>query len=428
MLHCDLDAFFAAVEQLDRPELRGRPVIVGGDPRSRGVVATCSYEARRYGVRSAMPLAQARRLCPHAVFLPVRRERYEQVSRQVFAILARETPVIEPVSIDEAYLEVTGDGAAAARRLRETVRRETGLAMTVGVGPNRLVAKIACELAKPDGLQVVPPERVAEWLAPLPTRMLPGLGPATAAALQRAGITTLGQLAAADPVRLQRIVKGRAAELQARARGWDPRPVGLAAPVRSLSEERTFPRDRRAEEVVPDLARMCEELGMRLRRHGYRATQVTLKVRFPDFTTITRSRQLPRPVAADGELFTAARQLLAEHVAPGQLLRLVGVAAGGLIHRRDPQQLSLWPEDDRPLRLAAALDRVRGRYGMGAIGLAARLLGRSGPAGRGGVAGAARGAAGGGAGVPAARGPAWRVGRPGAAGPPAAPAGRGEQR
>ncbi|QBS36976.1 DNA polymerase IV [Thermaerobacter sp. FW80] len=374
VLHCDLDAFFAAVEQRDRPELRGRPVIVGGDPGSRGVVATCSYEARAFGVRSAMPLAQARRLCPHAVFLPVRRERYAEVSRQVMAILARESPVVEPVSIDEAYLEVAGDGVAAARRLREAVRREVGLAMTVGVGPNRLVAKMACQMAKPDGLLAVPPEGVQAWLAPQPVEALPGLGPATAQRLRRAGIATLGQLAAADPLVLQRLLKGRAAELQARARGWDPRPVGVPAPTRSLSEERTFGRDRQPAAVLPVLAELCEELGTRLRQHGYRATQVTLKVRYADFTTITRSRALPRPICADGELFAVARELLARHVPADRWLRLVGVAAAGLVHRDDPQQLSLWPGDTRSLRLAEAVDRVRRRFGRRALGLAARWL------------------------------------------------------
>ncbi|HEY8552179.1 MAG TPA: DNA polymerase IV [Thermaerobacter sp.] len=383
VLHCDLDAFFAAVEQLDRPELRGRPVIVGGDPASRGVVATCSYEARAFGVRSAMPLARARRLCPHAVFLPVRRERYAQVSRQVMAILARESPVVEPVSIDEAYLEVAGDGVAAARRLREAVRQEVGLAMTVGVGPNRLVAKMACQMAKPDGLLAVPPEQVEAWLAPQPVEALPGLGPATAERLRRAGIATLGQLAAADPLVLQRLLKGRAAELQARARGWDPRPVGAAPATRSLSEERTLSRDRQPATVLPVLAELCEELGTRLRQHGYQATQVTLKVRYADFTTITRSRALPRPVCADGELFAVARELLARHVPADRWLRLVGVAAAGLIHRDDPQQLSLWPGDTRHQRLAEAVDRVRRRFGRRALGLAARWLpGGEGGAGR----------------------------------------------
>ncbi|GAB6877263.1 DNA polymerase IV [Thermaerobacter litoralis] len=381
VLHCDLDAFFAAVEQLDCPELAGRPVIVGGDPHSRGVVATCSYEARAFGVRSAMPLAQARRLCPHAVFLPVRRERYLEVSRQVMAILARESPVLEPVSIDEAYLEVRGDGPAAARRLREAVRREVGLAMTVGVGPNRLVAKMACQAAKPDGLLVVPPGAVEGWLAPQPVDALPGLGPATAARLRRLGIETLGQLAAAHPAILQPVLKGRVAEVQARARGWDPRPVGASSPTRSLSEERTLAQDRRADQVLPVLAELCEELGGRLRRHGYRATQVTLKVRYADFTTITRSRSLPHPIHADGELFATARDLLERHVPAGRWLRLVGVAAGGLIHRDEPQQLELWPDDARAQRLAEAIDRVRGRFGPGAIGLAARWL----PEGDGGV-------------------------------------------
>lgn len=359
ILLCDLDAFFAAVEILDRPELAGRPVVVGGDPRSRGVVATCNYEARRYGIRSAMPLAEAYRRCPHAIFLPTRHRRYRQVSQQVLGIYRRYTEVIEPVSIDEAYLDLRGrPGMPVAAAIKAAVARETGLVVSIGIGPNKFLAKLACELSKPNGLREIPPEKVEQFLAPLPVQLLPGVGPKTAQHLRELGIEIIGQLQARS---LQWCIKAfgkRGEALYNLARGQDYRPVEPSGEIKSISDETTFDHDRPASSLLPDLYASCRTVGRRLRAAGRRAYTVTIKVRYPNFVTITRSRTLQFGFDADEVIYQTAYNLFRQHVLQaaqpagpqrrygrrGPFIRLLGVQVSNFEPVDAPYQTSLFDQ------------------------------------------------------------------------------------
>lgn len=353
IVHADLDAFFASVEQRDNPELRGRPVIVGGPPEARGVVAAASYEARRFGVRSAMPMSRALRLCPQAVRLSPRFERYAQVSRQVMAIFRSLTPLVEPLSLDEAFLDVTaqaeayGGPEALARHLKERVRQETGLTVSIGVGSNKTVAKIASDLGKPDGLVVVPPGEEAAFLAPLPVRALWGVGPRTEALLAEAGIATVGELARADPEQLRRLLGSRAPLFQAMARGIDERPVQVERERKSVGAETTFPRDLPdGPELRRALAELAAQVARRLRSQGVRARTVAIKLRYADFRTVTRQRALPLPVSEGDEIARAASALLEGVASPGDRFRLLGIQGSRLVSRGE-EQLTLWREGDQ---------------------------------------------------------------------------------
>lgn len=371
ILHVDLDAFFVAVEQARDPSLRGRPVIVGGDPRGRGVVATASYEARRYGIHSGMPLATARRLCPGALFLRGDFARYEEASRAFHALLRRYTPLVEPAGLDEAYLDLTGcepvAGAPldAARRVRARVRQELSLIASVGVATSKTVAKIASDAAKPDGLLEVPPGQEAAFLAPLPVRRLPGVGPQVEAALAAIGVRTLGRLASLPEARLRGLFGRHGPGLAARARGLDPSPVAASAgPPKSVSREGTFARDiSEAATLAAVLRSYCESVGADLRRHGRRARSLTLKLRYGDFTTVTRSLTLDRPTHSDDILYRAAEGLLVAALArDGRALRLIGFGASNLVE--DAVQLPLEEARWQGLeRLDRAGDRLRLRYG-----------------------------------------------------------------
>lgn len=371
ILHVDLDAFFAAVEQRDRPELRGRPVIVGGGPDRRGVVSAASYEARRFGVHSAMPLRTAGRLCPDGVFLPVDGRRYQQASREVMAILRRFTPQVQPISIDEAFLDVTasralfGGGPAIARSIKDAIRAEVRLTASVGVATTKLVAKIASDLRKPDGLVVVPAGEEAAFLAPLPITRLWGVGERTAAALGELGVRRIGDLAALPPDLLERRLGRHGAALVARARGIDPDPVETGEPAKSIGHEHTFGADTADREVIErTLLGMADGVAWRLRSAGLLAGTVTLKLRDASFATITRQVGLEAPSDLTEPIFEAALTLLRREL-HGQRIRLVGVTASGL---RDRQQLALFPGDDpRRHRAAEALDAIRRRYGERAV-------------------------------------------------------------
>lgn len=344
-----MDCFYAAIHQRDDPTLRGRPVVVGGSPDSRGVVAAASYEARRYGIRSAMPSAQARRLCAETVFLRPDFAKYREESRRVIDIFRSFTSVVQPVSIDEAYLEVTdcyqpfGSATAIARAIRERIRAELDLTVSVGVGPNRLVAKIASDANKPDGLTVVPPHRVLDFLAPLSVRKLQGVGPATERILaEELGVRTVGELRALSAESLVERLGRYGETLYSFARGRDERAVESSTERKSYSSERTYERDLRELEVVDqEVATQAQEVAEGLVRHHLLGATVTVKVRFPDFTTVTRSQSLPYPTADAPELVAVARMLLRRTDAGRRPVRLLGVGVSRLLAEERRRQLVL---------------------------------------------------------------------------------------
>ncbi len=379
ILHVDLDAFFAAVEQRDRPELRGKPVIVGGGgPNDRGVVSTASYEARTFGVKSAMPLRTAGALCPHGIFLPVDGAKYQAVSRDVMAVLRRFTPQVEPISIDEAFLDVTGsqrmfgDGERIGRRIKDEVRSQIDLTISVGVATTKLVAKIASDLRKPDGLVVVPPGTEAEFLAPLEISRLWGVGAKSAAVLREYGVRTIGDLAALpDDLLIRRFGKMGAA-LGARARGIDADPVGDRDAAKSIGHEHTFDVDTSdRDQIERTLLAMSEGVAGRLRDSGVKASTITVKIRDTTFRTITRQRTLAEATDLTEPIFRTAVELARPEVR-GVRIRLLGVTASGLGER---DQLALFDADDpRRRKVVEAADAVRHRYGERAI-TRARLVG-----------------------------------------------------
>jgi DNA polymerase IV len=378
ILHVDLDAFFAAVEQRDRPELRGRPVVVGGGgPTDRGVVSAASYEAREFGVRSAMPLRTAAALCRDAVFLPVDGRKYDAVSREVMAVLRRFTPLVEPVSIDEAFLDVTGsaalfgDGEAIGRRIKAAVRDEVGLTASVGVAATKLVAKVASDLRKPDGLVVVVPGDEAAFLAPLPISRLWGVGPATAGALREFSVGTIGDLAALPLDVLVRRFGPHGASLHDRALGVDAEPVGRGEGAKSIGHEHTFDVDTADREILErTLLGMSDGVAARLRSARLRARTVTVKIRDSDFRTTTRQRTVDPPTDLTEPIWRAAVELAAPELR-GIRVRLIGVTASGF---DESPQLALFDDgDDRQRRVVEAFDAIRRRWGSRAV-TRARLL------------------------------------------------------
>jgi DNA polymerase-4 len=385
ILHVDLDAFFAAVEQRDRPELRGRPVIVGGGggEDARGVVSAASYEARVFGVHSAMSLREAYRRCPDAVFLPVDGRRYQAASRDVMNVLRRFTPLVEPISIDEAFLDVTGsaalfgDGALIARQIKDAVRAEVGLTVSVGVAGTKLVAKIASDLRKPDGLVVVPPGTEEAFLAPLPIGRLWGVGEKTAAALAEYAVRTIGDLAALPADLVVRRFGKHGGSLIERARGIDPEPVHDGDPAKSVGHEHTFDVDTSDPEVIErTLLAMADGVAGRLRSAGVRAGTVAVKIRDSGFRTITRQRTMTEPTDLTEPIYRAALELARPEVR-GMRVRLLGVTASNLGER---EQLALFePIEPRQRRAVEAADALRRRYGERAV-TRARLLGAGLPA------------------------------------------------
>ena len=392
ILHVDLDAFFAAVEQRDRPELRGKPVIVGGgDPTARGVVSAASYEARRFGVHSAMPLRTAYGLCPHGVFLPVDGRKYQAVSRDVMTILRSFTPLVEPVSIDEAFLDVAasealfGDGPAIAVAIKARVAGEVGLTASVGVATTKLVAKIGSDLRKPDGLVIVQPGDERAFLDPLPISRLWGVGEKTAEALAQYGVRTIGDLARLPDDLLVRRFGKQGASLGARARGVDPNPVGGGDPAKSIGHEHTFDVDTSDPDVIErTLLGMADGVASRLRSAGLKAGTIQVKIRDSSFRTITRQRTLADPTDLTEPIWQIARDLARPELR-GLRVRLLGVSASNLGERR---QLGMFEDEpsagdpvptDRRRRATQAADDVRRRFGDRAL-TRARLLGADLPA------------------------------------------------
>ena len=380
ILHADMDAFYAAIEQRDRPELRGRPVVVGGTS-SRGVVTAASYEARRFGVRSAMPTVQARALCPDAVFLRGDMAKYRRVSAEIRAVFATVSPAVEPLSLDEAFIDVTasqvllGTPLVIGRLLRDRVRAATGLAVSVGIGPGKMVAKIASDLAKPDGLLEVPADGVAAFLAPLPVGRLWGVGPVTEAALAHAGLATIGDLACAAPAAIVAAVgASAAAHLAHLARGEDARSVEPDRDARSYGEEGTFAVDATDTRAVRGaIVAHADAVARRLRRDGVRARTVVLKLKLAErlgrgrFPLLTRRTTFAAPTD-DGKILSDAALALWEANRPRRAVRLVGVAATGIVTGKTPQ-FALFPDPQRIRRdaLNDALDRIVTRFGTTSI-------------------------------------------------------------
>jgi DNA polymerase-4 len=349
IIHLDLDAFFAAVEALENPELASKPVIVGGRPEERGVVASASYPARAFGVRSAMPTARALTLCPAAVVVPARHGLYRTYSRQVMAILRNTSEQMEQMSIDEAYLDLseqvsTWDGAIeVAREIQRQVWNEVGLSASLGVATNKLVAKVASDHDKPGGLTVVRPGEEAIFLAPLPVRVLWGIGPVTAEKLAEMGITTVGELARAAEEELRARFGSQGTEMTLRARGIDDRPVVTEHERKSVSQERTFSRDLTNRDVLKQqLWRMSQGVAEYLEREQAAAGTIAIKLRYADFTTLTRQTSLAVPTADEKEIYRAALTLFERAWQQGRPVRLLGVAARQL--SAPVGQLSLWNE------------------------------------------------------------------------------------
>ncbi|HLZ71431.1 MAG TPA: DNA polymerase IV [Dehalococcoidia bacterium] len=350
ILHADLDAFYAAVEQRDDPNLAGKPVVVGGSPEDRGVVAAASYEARRFGIRSAMSMRTAVRLCPQAVRVPPRFGVYGAVSGDVHAVFREFTALIEPVALDEAYLDVSeavaggAEPAALAQALKQRVREAVRLTISVGVAGNKSAAKIASDLGKPDGLVVVPPGGERAFLAPLPVGRLWGVGPKSQERLRRFGVETIGQLAELDRRILAQLFGRWGDAMGELARGSDDRPVSAREEVKQVSRETTFASDVSDRAVLHDeLRELCEGVGERLQRRSLRGRTVTIKLRRHDFATRTRQATLPAPVQTGSEVFAAARRILDAELAPGERLRLLGVGVSGFA---DNAQLPLFSLDD----------------------------------------------------------------------------------
>jgi DNA polymerase-4 len=379
ILHVDMDAFFVSVELLERPDLRGKPVVVGGRPDQRGVVSSASYEAPKFGIQSAMPLRTAGRLCPAATFLPVRHDLYVAYSDRIAAILERFSPIVEMASIDEAYLDLAGTERlhgpplAAAQKLHDAVRRETGLPCSLGLASSRLVAKVASDQAKPHGLLWVPRGAEEAFLAPLPVRRIPGIGRVTEAALKSLGIETVGRLAALSRENLESAFGEWGAALYRKSRGEDAYEFVVDAEPKSISHNRTFGHDTADRELIGStLSWLCQKAAKRLRDAGLHAHTVTLTLRYAGFQTVTRAKTLPQPSNLDSVFLETLRALFAAHWT-GKDLRLVGVALTGFTHA--PRQLGLLDpgREEKRERFARAADRLRDRYGFDKIQLGSSL-------------------------------------------------------
>lgn len=375
ILHVDMDAFYAAVEQRDDPALRGRPVIVGGTPDGRGVVMAASYEARRFGIRSAMPTATALRLCPHVEVVPGHFARYREASRQVFALLDEFSPLVEPLSIDEAFLDLTGTeqlfgpAETAARKIRERIRSETGLTASVGIAPNKFLAKVASDFCKPDGLLFVPADGIRAFLDPLPVERLWGVGTATMRHFTRLGVTTVGDVRALSLDRLTQAFGSAGTHFYQLSRGLDDRPVLPDREAKSISHEVTFARDVADREHLRSvLLRQVEDVAYRLRRLDLYAGSVGVKIRYPSFVTITRGATLPSPTHITDTLWRGVAGLFeawcADQTSP---VRLIGASAAHLTGP-DGRQLSLFEDaESRQRQVDAAADAIRERFGPEAL-------------------------------------------------------------
>ncbi|MEQ8788937.1 MAG: DNA polymerase IV [Pirellulaceae bacterium] len=382
ILHVDMDAFYASVEERDRPELVGKPVIVGGTPQGRGVVAAANYEARKYGVHSALPAATALRRCPQAVVLRPRMQYYSEISGQIRAIFHRYTPLVEPLSLDEAFLDVTGSAAlfgpaeTIGRRIKQEIRDELQLTASVGVAANKFLAKIASDLEKPDGFVVVAPGAEQAFLDPLPVGRLWGVGRVTGAKLDKLGIRRIGQLRRLSRESLEQSFGRHGEHLWRLAQGLDDRRVVPDRAAKSISHETTFAENITDAEVLEGwLLHLTEQVAWRLRKHGRAGATVNIKVRYGDFHTVTRAESLPEPTNVTEEIWHAARRLFTERLPNRRLsVRLLGVGVSNLTAADDVQP-TLFADEHRESqqRLDQALDGIRDRFGRGTIHRGAEL-------------------------------------------------------
>jgi DNA polymerase-4 len=373
-MHVDLDAFFVSVEQARDPSLRGKPVAVGGDPRGRGVVAAASYEARAYGLRAGMPLAQARRLCPHAIFLEGDFYRYREASDAFMSFLHGLSPLVEPMGMDEAFVDLTGTERlwgpplTVARRLRERVKQELGITASVGIASGKAVAKVAADVCKPDGLLEIPPGQEAAFLAPLPVEALPGIGEAMRDALRHMGVRTLGDVAALPVEAMRRAFGVWGEAVHAHANGIDGRHVTPPGLPKSISRETTLREDTLERPVLHGMLHyLAERVGADLRRQRGLARQVHIKLRWSDFTTLTRQLTLPQPTMLDGVIYEKGRRLMDILLADAkQPVRLLGIGVAELVWGGHQAQL-LDARANAHAALQRAVDAVRSQYGFLAL-------------------------------------------------------------
>ncbi|MFQ5717592.1 MAG: DNA polymerase IV [Nitrospinales bacterium] len=371
ILHIDMDAFFVSVEEALDPSLRGKPVIVGGNPNSRGVVASASYAARRYGIRSAMPLASARRLCPHAIFLRGNHRLYGEFSERIFNLLDARSPCMEPVSVDEAYLDLTGCERLhgpilpMAERIRNEIKNAVGINASIG----KLVAKVASDCAKPSGMLWVAAGKEQTFLAPLPATRLPGVGPKSGERLKRMGVKTVGDLARLPRTLLEEVYGRHGTDLYQKARGQCDSPVAKREEIKSISRETTLAEDSAdAEFLASTLSRLVEKAAAQLRASGLATRCVTLKLRYSDFTTVTHAHTLAEAVCEDHVIFRTAIELFKARVARRARVRLIGVGLASLA-ARGPEQTELFATASRSQwdRLYRGIDNIRAKYGFRSI-------------------------------------------------------------
>ena len=374
ILHVDMDSFFVSVELLERPELRGKPVVVGGRPDQRGVVSSASYEARKYGIHSAMPLRTAGRLCPHATFIDGHHEKYSEWSDRVASILAKFSPIVEMTSIDEAYLDLGGTERlhgpplAAADKVLRSITQSTALPCSGGLATTRLVAKVASDQAKPRGLVWVAPGMEARFLAPLPIRKIPGIGEVTERALRALGIENVEELAAHRQEQLEKIFGQWGTALYRKARGGDSYEFLIDAEPKSISHNHTFAEDTSEVTAMESLlSHLSQKASKRLREAGLSSRTLTLTIRYAGFQTYTRSRSVEEPVRLDADIFAIFLELFREHRDPERKVRLLGVALSGLFH--GAEQLDLLEADRREKleRLTKAADQLRDKFGFGSV-------------------------------------------------------------
>ncbi len=376
IIHVDMDAYYASVELLDNPQLKGKAVIVAGSPQKRGVVSAASYEARKFGIHSAMPTSQAIRLCPDAILLPGRMKRYVELSHQIRKIFYRYTPQIEPISLDEAFLDVTGSiplfGPAEkiGQEIKTQIKTELGLIASVGIAPNKFLAKLGSDLEKPDGFVIITEENKQEVLDPLDISKIWGIGKVTQKKLKSIGINTIGQLRKTDPTKLKSILGNQTPHILSLAKGVDNRDVESVRVSKSMSSEHTFATDVKDKNILLNvLLNQVDEVAQRLRKEKVEAKTITLKIRYGDFKTITRSNTLAKATNITEILWKGAKDIFLNwHKTSSAALRLLGFGTSGLVNEGMGQkELFVNPEDEKQKKVDEVFDRIKKRYGQGAL-------------------------------------------------------------